>query len=311
MVEKIKNLFLKEPLPFTNKRDLNWIFIKKAALASFTLLIVCLLLMPTPETSHADFAEERPQTYQEKEDEVERINKETLSVMGGFSQSGRTPKNLDHLYAQKQASSGSKGSTSMVIARTDLQSGNTLPMSFPIPLMLPASINVESQQIPVMAVVTNDVYYKDNLAIPRGSALFGHARIADNDRVQIDWTQVQFENGNEKKIQATTFGSDGRMGVVGISNGNGTTNAVGQALTRMIGAYAEGSQETGPFGANRGGHTNGLRNAVAETARDRSEAWAQDLQKQIRWVTLKEGTAFTALVTQPFIFRDPGAQYGE
>lgn len=311
MVDRIKKIFLKEPLPFTNKRDLNWQVIKKATAVSLLSLVVVLLIMPTPDESSASFAEERHQTYVEKENEVEKINNETLDVLSGGSKYRKAPSNLNHLYASSSSSSQDKNTGSMIIARNDLQSGNTLPMSSTIPLIIPAAIKVEGQQIPVMALVTNDVYYKENLAIPKGSSLFGHASTSNGNRVSIEWIQVQFEDGSEKKIQATSMGTDGRIGVAGELNGNSGVNTLGLGLTKLIGAYAAGSQETGPFGANRGGHENGLRNAVAETARDRSEDWARQLQEQVRWVTIREGTVLNALITQPFVFRDPGASYGQ
>ena len=310
MVDKIKNVFLKEPLPFTDKRDLNWGFIKKSSFISIFGLIFILLLMPEEEAQTNDFSEERPQTLAEKESEIDKINNDTLSLLSK-NRPHHVPANLNHLYARNTPSNQHKHASSMVIARNDLNSGNTLPMSSKIQLNIPASIKVEGSQIPIMALVKNDVYYKEGLAIPKGSAFFGHASISDSDRVNILWSLVQFSNGNEKKIQATSIGMDGRVGIAGDLEGNSTTNAFGQTFSSIVAAYAEGSKETGPLGANRGGHENGVRNAVAETARDRSASWAQDLQKEVRWITLNAGTDLFALVTQPFVFRDPGATYGQ
>lgn len=310
MVEIVKNIFLKDPLPFTEKRDLNWPLIKKLSIFGVIALVLVLLVLPEPEAQVESFSEERPQTLAERESEIEKINNDTLDLLSKGQSRNSPSKGLNHLYGA-QASDSSKHSSSMVIARTDLNSGNTMPMSSTIPLTISTDVKVEGSQIPIMALVTNDVYYKESLAIPKGSSMFGHASVSESDRVHIDWSLVQFANGEEKKIQATSMGFDGRIDIPGESHGNGVTNAFGHTLSKVVAAYAEGSKETGPLGANRGGHTNGVRNAVAETARDRSEAWAQDLQKQVRWVTLKAGTNFHALVTQPFVFRDPGATYGQ
>ena len=87
-------------------------------------------------------------------------------------------------------------------------------------------------------------------------------------------------------------------------------NAVGQTLTRFVGAYAAGSMNTGMLGANQGGHENGLRNAVAQTATDRANAMGEDLQKERKWIELDGGTETTAVLSQPFTFRDAGATYG-
>ncbi|MCB9072291.1 MAG: hypothetical protein H6623_01620 [Bdellovibrionaceae bacterium] len=310
MVEIVKNIFLKDPLPFTEKRDLNWPLIKKLSIFGVIALVLVLLVLPEPEAQVESFSEERPQTLAERESEIEKINNDTLDLLSKGQSRNSPSKGLNHLYGA-QASDSSKHSSSMVIARTDLNSGNTMPMSSTIPLTISTDVKVEGSQIPIMALVTNDVYYKESLAIPKGSSMFGHASVSESDRVHIDWSLVQFANGEEKKIQATSMGFDGRIDIPGESHGNGVTNAFGHTLSKVVAAYAEGSKETGPLGANRGGHTNGVRNAVAETARDRSEAWAQDLQKQVRWITLKAGTNFHALVTQPFVFRDPGATYGQ
>lgn len=311
MVKSLKNIFLKEPLPFTDKRDINWSFIKKISAISMSGLIFILLFIPEEQAeTNASFSEERSQTIAEKESEIDKINHDTLNLLSRSYRHGNS-KNLDHLYARNQISNESKHSQSMVIARTDLNSGNTLPMSTKILLIIPTAIKVEGNQIPIMAFVKDDVYYKDSLAIPKNSALFGHASLSDSDRVNIDWSLVQFSDGSEKKIQATSVGTDGRVGVPGKLEGNSSTNAAGQPLSSIIAAYAEGSKETGPLGANRGGHKNGVRNAVAETARSRSESWAKNLQKEVRWVTLEAGIETYALVTQPFVFRDPGATYGQ
>ena len=67
---------------------------------------------------------------------------------------------------------------------------------------------------------------------------------------------------------------------------------------------------TGMLGANQGGHENGLRNAVAQTATDRANAMGEDLQKERKWIELDGGTETTAVLSQPFTFRDAGATYG-
>lgn len=310
MVGKVKNIFLKEPLPFTDKRDLNWSVIKKFGLISITGLVFALLLMPEPEAKTTDFSEERPQTIAEKESEIDKINNDTYNLISGSNNYG-SKNNLGRLYRKDPSPSSHKHASSMVIARNDLNSGNTLPMSSKIQFSIPVALKVEGSQMPVMAIVTNDIYYKESLAIPKNSSLFGHASFGENERVSIDWKLVQFADGSEKQIQATTVGLDGRLGVPGNLKGNSTANVAGQTISNVIAAYAQGSMQTGPLGANQGGHENGVRNAVAITAKDRSEAWADDLQKQVRWIEVDAGTSAYALITQPFVFRDPGATYGQ
>ena len=65
------------------------------------------------------------------------------------------------------------------------------------------------------------------------------------------------------------------------------------------------------MGASDGGTSNGFKNAVAETAKDRSAAFAEDMKKQRRWIEVPAGAKFVAIINQPFTFRDPGASYGQ
>jgi hypothetical protein len=67
---------------------------------------------------------------------------------------------------------------------------------------------------------------------------------------------------------------------------------------------------TGAFGANQGGHENGLRNAVAQTATDRANAMGEELQKERKWIELQSGSETFAVLNQPFTFRDAGATNG-
>ena len=64
------------------------------------------------------------------------------------------------------------------------------------------------------------------------------------------------------------------------------------------------------MGAAPGGAENGLKNAVAETAKARADTWAEDLKKEKKWIELEAGAESFAVLNQPFSFRDPGATYG-
>jgi hypothetical protein len=52
------------------------------------------------------------------------------------------------------------------------------------------------------------------------------------------------------------------------------------------------------LGANQGGHENGLRNAVAQTATDRANAMGEELQKERKWIELDSGAeTFAVLIS--------------
>jgi type IV secretory pathway VirB10-like protein len=165
--------------------------------------------------------------------------------------------------------------------------------------------------LPVIALVTKDVFHEDNLAIAEGSKIFGEASFDEaSDRAQISWKTIQLPDGKERPLGALGISLDGQVGVEGVIHSEAMKNTIGQTVTRFIGAYAEGSMQRGALGANQGGNENGWRNAVAETAKDRTEAWAEDMKKEKKWIELKAGTELFAVLTQPFVFRDPGSFYG-
>ena len=87
----------------------------------------------------------------------------------------------------------------MIISR-DGFSGNTLPISSQVPLTLSRGLKIDGNtEIPVKALVTEDVFYRKNLVIPKGSSFFGHAGFSELERVQIKWHLVQFPVGIQKK----------------------------------------------------------------------------------------------------------------
>ena len=69
--------------------------------------------------------------------------------------------------------------------------------------------------------------------------------------------------------------------------------------------------QKGALGASPGGTENGLKSAVSETAKDRGEAWAEDMKKQKPWIEVNTDQNFLMILSQPFTFRDPGSVYGK
>jgi hypothetical protein len=122
---------------------------------------------------------------------------------------------------------------------------------------------------------------------------------------QLSWPMAE-----ERPFSAISQGRDGQMGIDGNIHSDGVKNAVGQTLTRFVGAYAAGSMNTGAFGANQGGNVNGMRNAIAQTATDRANSMGETMQKERKWIELESGTETIAVLSQAFSFRDAGATYG-
>ncbi len=321
MIEKIKNIFLKEPKPFTTKRDLKTGLIKKFFFIGLAGLILFLLMIPgskknqdensfkitedkSPNESGLPGSDSPGSDSFGSDPEIEAMNQKTLETLSGNNGSRKKSKILDYLYLGKKGSGNrigqNKKDSSMIIQREDFK--NALPISSRVLLTLSRELKIDgSTEIPVQAFVTNDVYYRENLVIPKGSSFFGHAGFSESQRVQIKWHMVQFfPIGTQKKVEALSLGLDGRLGIPGKLSGNFSKNLVGSGLSKVIGAYARGSMETSVFGQNKGGHKNGLRGAAAQAAKDYGENFSQDMQKKVRWITLPPDTKLYALITKPF-----------
>jgi type IV secretory pathway VirB10-like protein len=165
--------------------------------------------------------------------------------------------------------------------------------------------------MPVIGIVSKDVLQEGELAIPQGAKLFGEASFNDStERADIAWRAIQLPDGRGRQISALGVGLDSQIGVEGRVHSEALKNAVGQTLTRFIGAYAEGSMQRGVLGASEGGSENGLKNAIAATAKDRAEAWAETMKKEKKWIEIDAGQEVSAVLTQAFPFREPGNTNG-
>lgn len=319
-MEIVSKLLLKDPLPFTKKRDIKWKFIGIALGVGLSIGVVVVLILPTPKGEQKIFyekADSRNSAPQAQTSKIPRENNPTEDTLAQLQsakgQIGSIPKSLEYLNQPNGKSGGQSQNrnSSMVISRGGLDSKTQLPPGSKFSVTLDQSMTLDSHTVPIIATANKDVVQEDGTAIPQGSKLYGDAGFDDSsERVQVNWKSVQFPSGQMKPLAAIGVGSDGQIGLDGDVHSDAMKNAVGQTLTRFIGAYAEGSMQRGAFGGNPGGEDNGLKNAISETAKDRANAYAEDMKKEKKWVELKSGAVFYAIITQAFQFRDPGATYG-
>ena len=299
-----QNYFLKEKKPFTKKRDVNWLKVKIISLSLVVLIILGVLLYPTGESQSADFGGQTnarvPSVNQsDSPDETIRQMQEAKVVESQVHSS------LDYLYEREAPKGGSSGAapnrnSSMIITRGGIDSRNQIPPGTALKVSLLSGVTVEEENVPVLGILTSDVNADSGVAIPQGAKLRGDASFdRDSEKLKINWSSVIYPDGRERPISAT-----------GSAYGNVHTkqfrNAVGQTLTKFVGAYAAGSMNSGPFGANAGGHRNGIRNAIAETASERASNMGEDMQKEKKWVELEKGERISSVISQPFSFREPG-----
>ncbi|MDZ4661257.1 MAG: TrbI/VirB10 family protein [Pseudomonadota bacterium] len=308
-------IFFKEAKPFIAKQDINWRRISHAGVVSVVVLVVVLLLLPESKLLTADFHEKADigSVGASKSIEGDPTNDALAQLEQSQMNARSVPSSKDYLGQSSGSGASSSGpdrSSSMIIARSGVDGKTQLPAGTRLSIKLAHKIIVSNQAMPIIGIVTKEVVHEDSVAIPQEAKIFGEASFDDSsDRAQVSWKSVQFPDGRERQLSAVGISADGQGGVEGKTHSEALKNTVGLTLTKFIGAYAEGSIQRGPFGANAGGDGNGMRNAVAETAKDRADSWAHDLQKEKKWIVLEAGNESLAVLSTAFVFRDPGA-YG-
>ncbi len=319
-LEGLKNYFLQEPKPFTSKREVNWTKVQTWAISLVAVAILGIIVMPSSEPDQETFHEkaEKGSLAQIKQVENDPTQETIRQLQESQANVQQVHGSLDYLYKPSTPTGSGGGgiagqdrSASMILSRGGSDSRTQLSAGTRITIRLTGKATIANQGMPVVGIVSNDVSAESGVAIPSGSKVLGDASFdEDSERASIAWRSIILPDGRERSFSAIGIGRDGQVGVGGNVHSDGMKNAAGQTLTRFVGAYAAGSMNTGAFGANQGGNTNGLRNAIAQTATDRANAMGEDLQKERKWIELENGAETIAVLNQPFTFRDAGATYG-
>jgi len=305
------DLFLMEPKPFSNKRDLNWGTIKKLGGVGVGVTVLTLLALPNTKTEKVAFHEEGTPG---SGGQMRQAVVDPSPSQGGQGALAHVPASLDYLY-QKSATSGTETApnreAAMILPREGLDSRTQLPPGSRIGVRLLERAIIATQALPVIGLVSRDLIYEDAIAIPQGSKVYGEVAFDDAaERASVSWRMIELPDGRRRQLAAVGVGLDGQVGVEGRVHSDALKNTIGETITRFIGAYAQGSMQQGSLGSAPGGSENGLKNAVAETAKARADAWGEDMKKEKKWIELEPGTESVAVLTQSFLFRDPGATYG-
>jgi type IV secretory pathway VirB10-like protein len=307
---KLTGFFLKEKSHFVTKPEINWKTVRNCGLFSLVIGIIVILFLPTPKPSAGAFHEHADpgslaQPTSPTSDPTQQALTQLQSGRAGGSPFG------SHSANGSGGAANQDRSASMILSRGGEDSRTQVPPGGRIAVRLVEKATVTNQGLPIIGVVTRDYIHEDSVAIPQGSKIFGVISFDDaSDRAKVDWRAIQLPDGRNRQLSAIGMSFDGQAGVEGNVHSDALKNTVGQTLTRFVGAYAQGSMQTGMLGSNPGGNDNGWKNAIAQTAQDRANALADDLKKEKRWIEISPGTEFYAVLTQAFTFRDPGATYG-
>lgn len=307
LLDKIRGIFVLEPVSFSNKKRLNFRGMAWLSCVFFGLFLIWVLASPPPESETHVYSESR------SGGQTEVVDSDTTAPTTGGNinplSSAALRSYSSNVGTANSGASNINRNTSMIIAREN-DSSTTLPPGTKLSVRLEQNVTVTTGGIPVIGRVTASVMSQSSVAIPEGSQIFGDATLdGETERAQISWKSILFPDGRSKNISAIALGSDNQAGIDGDYHSDAMKNTAGQMISRFVGGFAEGSISRGAMGASEGGIKNGVLQGVAETAKDRTEAWSEDLKKPRAWIELAAGTQFQTIISQPFQFRDPGGVY--
>lgn len=302
---KISGVFLVEPVSFSSKTRINLRGIGWVLCSFLTLFCIAVFLAPAPEEQTRTYHERKPEgvtaiasdSVQQPQKPVDPLNQAVIRASLGTPISGG---------GSGIGSASINRNTSMIIAH-DNDLSTTLPPGTKFWVRLAQGVNVTGRTIPVIAVVMSTVVSGNTVSVPEDTRIFGEAVLdGDTERASISWKSVLFPDGRSKTLSGLALGPDNQAGVEGAYHSDAMKNTAGQMISHFIGGFAEGAINRGAMGANPGGLQNGLLQGTADTAKDRAAAWSEDLKKPRAWIELEAGAQFQVILTQPFVFRDPG-----
>jgi type IV secretory pathway VirB10-like protein len=290
----LKRLLFAERVPFSEKRDVNWRNVKWGLIGIVGFFVLGVLILPG-----------KPQPEPEAKVAAVAPPSREPEPQQAFSGSA---KDLSRFYQNPaKTSSPPNRQTSMIVSRGGLDYRTQLPPGTRIKLKLLQSVIVSSESMPVVALTTEDVEQENGTAIEKGAKVFGEASFSDTgDVASVNWTSIQMADGRERQLVAVGVSSSGQVGVPGHVHSRAAQNIAGGTISRFIEAYADGSVSRSVLGFSEGGDQNGFKTAVAATAKDQADSFANDLKKEKRWIELEAGAECLAVLKQPFAFRDPG-----
>lgn len=303
---KIKSHFVKKS-EVSEKKEINFKSIKVLFASGVIIFIIVIFLLPTKQ--EIEFAQKIAYASEESqpvEDERNDPNQNLATQLW----SPPSASSLNKSYGNSGGrNSGSQinYNTSMIVgvkngnAKTQLRSG------IRIPLRILDKFIVSQESVPILAESILDSTTDSGLYLPAGTRFYGEASFQKgSERATIQFRQISLPRGDIRSISGIALGKDGQSGIVGTIHSDETKNTMGSLITTFIAGYATGSMETDILGRSKGGIENGLKSAIAVTAKDRANSYGEKLKSQREWIEVKMGAECEILLSEALNLQQGG-----
>lgn len=290
---RLKSLVWKKESNQTSKKDFNTKNIIVMFFVFAGLFVVISLFMPTKQELGYHEVSKDSSKSQIKNDDTAGKKKSDQDPAKLWGSAYKPP--------IPQASSQNNYNTSMVVSPGGGNSKLELHAGTHLRIRIIDKFITSQEAVPVVAKVLEDATTESGLSIVKDTLIYGEASYQKTSgRALVQFKKLSYPSGEMRAISASVISSDGMPGLEGSVHSDGIKNSAGQIITTFVGGLASGSMQRDLLGNSTGGVTNGLLQAVSDTARDRAQKYGEGLKDQREWIEVSSNTDCEAIINQSF-----------
>ena len=285
MKKQIEKYFMEETCPFTKRRKFKSKPIKILGAATlFVGLVVVLAFSPSPEAKKESGAAESNQVQSSQLATNRRAD-------DPFSSNYR-------LGSVGSAKPPRQYGASQLVRRGEGNDGDKLPMGSTIAAKLLNTVLSSDTNSPVMAEISEEIYWKNSVMIPAGTKAIGQGTLDDGtERLQVRFHTLVYPEGQQHSISALALLGDGSSGIAGDFHSRTFPKQAGRFAGTFIGGLAQGLKDKDSRGQagivfEPGSLKNGLLNGIAASSLDQANSLAQNTERLKPYLDVPGGTTF-------------------
>ena len=285
--------FMEEACPFTKRRKFKSKPFKILGISTVAIGMLVVIATPSQEAKKEDAIAESSQPQ--------------------VGQSAAGYKRADDPFYQNYRL-GSVGSArpprqygaSQLVRRGEGNTGDKLPMGTTIAAKLLNTVLSSDSNSPVMAEISEEIYWKNSVMIPAGTKAIGQGTLDDGiERLQVRFHTLVFPDGQQHSLSALALLGDGSSGIAGDFHSRTFPKQAGRFAGTFIGGLAQGLKDKDSRGQagivfEPGSLKNGLLNGIAASSLDQANSLAQDSERLKPYLEVPGGAAFLLYLEREF-----------
>ncbi len=292
--KRIKSKFIKKA-EVSEKREINFRSFKILFISGVLIFILVIFLLPNEQ--EIEFTQKIVHSSEDQSDSPKVQNSETNV---GRANDLWGSNSIGSMRATQSSSGNSVNyNTSMIVGSKNGNAKTQLQAGIRIPIQILDKFIVSQESVPILGESLFETRTDSGLTLPAGTRFYGEASFQKgSDRAVVNFRQISLPSGEIRTIGGMAMGKDGQVGIHGSVSSDGSKNAMGSIITTFVAGYASGSMETDIMGQSKGGIENGLKAAVAATAKEKANSFGEKLKTQREWIEVSEGAECDVLLNE-------------